>query len=138
MTAEKALAAEEIVVLTAVATGDLLAQGDSRGLPAPRRLISTLGLYAILGFVASFGGGPARIAAASGAVVMLATLVLGPGGKAITGLLTSAESFAQTPAGDKPTPAASSQAAKPSQSTQSKILGALKGIFDFISPIPLP
>lgn len=137
MTADKALAAEEIVALAAVAGGDLLAQGDARGLPQPRRIISTVLFYGILSLVASLGDGPARFAAAAGGVTMLAALVLGPGGKAIEHLVASGAAYAQTPEGQKPTAPATASAGKPGGG----IVGTIKRVLGFASkllPFPLP
>lgn len=102
MNADKIIAAESVVAVAAISTGDLLAQGDARGLPNPRRILATLFFYGGLSLVASAGEGPARFSAAAGGVAMLTTLVIGPGGKAITSLLGNVTSFAQTPDGSPP------------------------------------
>ena len=138
MNADKALAAETVVALAAVTAGDLLAQGANRSLPNPRRIVGTLIFYSILSLGASFSAGFARFAAAVGAVVVLATLVLGPGGKAVTTLIGSATSLVETPAGQPsqapPGTTAATGAPTPTASVQSRILGSLKSILQF-SPI---
>lgn len=135
MRADKVLAAEEVVVVASIATGDLLAQGSNRTLPNPRRIVAAFILYGILSLLASLGRGPARFAAASGAVIMLAALVLGPGGAAVVQLLQRAGGLAQTPAGSQPQAPAGTTAAtgapKPSESAITKILNGLQSILQF-------
>lgn len=114
MRADKIIAAEETVTLAAAIGGDLIAQGAVRGLPNPRKLVGILIFFGGLSWVSSFGSGAARFAAAVGGVVMLANLVLGPGGKAIVGLVNTGAGLAATPAGVKPTTPAG--AAPPSSS----------------------
>jgi uncharacterized membrane protein YgcG len=110
MKAEKLLAAEQTVALAGVIVQDLTAQTrQERTLPRPRRIIAVLLFYGTLSLIASFGQGPARLAAAAGGVTALASLVLGAGGRAVVGLLNRGAVLAQpeAPGGGVAAPPAS-------------------------------
>lgn len=104
MNASRALAAEQVIALTAGTARDLIAQGPNRGLPRPRFLLAVLAFYGFLGIVSAFGTQAARVAVAFGGVAALTTVVVGPGGGAIIGLfknlsgLTTPGSSAAQPA----------------------------------------
>lgn len=97
MNAEKAIGAEASVALVGVVAGDLIGQGDDRTLPKPRRILATLFFYSILSLMTAFGAGPARLAAAAGAVVALASLVLGATGRVLIDVIDRATGLLTTP-----------------------------------------
>lgn len=101
--AQRLLSAEATVALIGVVASDLIQQGADRKLPRPRRLLAVFFFYGLLSLIASFGSGPARVAAAAGGVTALAALVLGTTGRTIISLIDRATSvLAPTPA---PSPA---------------------------------
>lgn len=102
MKAEKLIAAESAVTLAGVIASDLLSQSD-RTLPAPRRILGWFFFYGLLSLVASLGTGPARVAAAVGAVVALTTAILSTLGHDLTALLSAATGlFTTAPAVEAP------------------------------------
>ncbi len=96
MNAQRLLSAEAVVALTGVVTSDLIAQSKDparRGLPPPRRILAIFLFYGSLSLISAFGAGPARFAAAAGAVTALASLVIGTTGSKIVDLLNSGASW---------------------------------------------
>ncbi len=86
MKPSKVIGATEGLALLAATAGDLASTSDP-ALPAPRPIVAVLGFYGLLGLVAGFGDGPARVAAAAGVVTLLASIAIGPAGKHLVALL---------------------------------------------------
>ncbi len=146
MQASKALAAEQAITLAAGVTRDLLAQGDNKGLPRPRFLVAVFSFYAILGLLSAFGQQAARVAVAFGGVAALTTVVVGPGGAAILGLLqrlsglttpgvagSSSSATDSGGGGESPSPAAHLNPAGPNVSVP--ITGGVRSRGTTVSPI---
>lgn len=91
----RVIVATEMGSLAVAVFGDLASSSDPT-LPKPRIVAGILVFYAILGLVASFGRGPAKVAAAAGALTFLVTLVgtgvkgSGQGGKNLLRLFKGA------------------------------------------------
>lgn len=90
MNAEKAIGAETSVALFGVIAGDLIGQGSDRTLPKPRRILATLLFYSLLSLMTALGQGPARVAAAAGGLVAIASLVLGVTGRVLVDVIDRA------------------------------------------------
>lgn len=135
MNADRVIAAEEVVAVAAVVTGDVLAQGTNRGLPNPRRLIALFLFYGLLSWTAALGQQAARVSAAVGGLVTL-TMLLGPAGAGLARLLNNLTAFAQTPAGSKPQPPQSSGAGVSIGSVFSGLWGAIQKLIPGIGSVP--
>lgn len=112
MNTSRVLAAEELVALVAGVSDDLYAQkqAGTLGLPSPRRPVAIMFFFAGLGIFASFGTGPAKLAAAVGGVVTLTLLLLTNAASGVVSALGSTfTGLASTPAGQKPTAPTQSQ-----------------------------
>jgi hypothetical protein len=92
------ITASESVALIASTWGDLASVSDPT-LPRPKIIVSILLFYGAMGLIASFGRGAARVASAASVVMLLTTLVVGPGGRHIIGLLTGATKLTQSDSG---------------------------------------
>lgn len=114
MNAEKAIGAETSVALLGVVAGDLIGQGADRTLPKPRRILATLFFYSLLSLMTAFGAGPARLAAAAGAVVAMASLVLGSTGRVLIDVIDRATGLLTTPGSGAASSGSPSSGAAPS------------------------
>lgn len=138
------LVASEVVAVGSIVAYDMIASGE-RKLPDPRAPLSAVVFYAILAVVGSISPGVARVAGAVGAVLALAILVTGKRGAGLIGLLQRLTGQAQTaPAAASP-PAAGGQSGSsaggggsPGGSLGSRVLHGFEGVWNDLSPIPIP